>query len=368
MPRVGKKILSTGNGRCNLTNVNAVPSSYNNPDFVTPVLEKYSPAVVVEFFESLGLKTFTDREGRVYPRSNAASSVLDALRFACQNDKTEVLCEYITESVKAQDDGFVINNDLFCSVLIISCGGKASPSQGSDGSGYVIAKSLGHFVTPVLPSLVPLNVLPEKVRALKGIRASNVKLTLFDEEGSETSAGEILFSDRSVSGIAAMELAAFAESSLREGNDPILSIDFLPEFEKEELNEYLRSISIIRANQPVDNMLSGILPKSLGISILKECNLYYGGALIDGFNDEMIASLTNMIKDYKINVYGTRGFQSAQVTKGGVDLSLVKSASLESKLKKGLYFCGEILDVDAKCGGFNLQWAFASGLASGELK
>ena len=367
LPRIGKKILVTGNGRCNLTNLNASPEDYNNPGFAAECFKKYPPRDVVSFFESLGLITFTDEAGRVYPRSNTASSVLDALRFSGELSEVDILTETPVNSVEKTADGFIINGEISCDKLIIATGGKASPSQGSDGSGYAIAKSLGHTVTRLCPSLVPINSRPDEVKGLKGIRAGNVRLTLKTDDDSYSSSGELLFTDNGISGICAMELAKYAENALKDRKNAKIVIDFLPDMSEEELKEYILDVSVMKAGQPLEIMLTGILPKQLGISVLKRAGVYLGGANIESFSESMAENVCLAVKQYSISVTGTKGFENAQVTAGGIDTDEVNPSSLESKLCKNLYFCGEILDVDGKCGGYNLQWAFASGLLAGEL-
>lgn len=363
MPKVGKKILATGNGRCNITNLNAVSKDYNNPSFVSFAMNKYKPAKVIEFFNSLGLYTYSDSEGRAYPRSNNASSVLDALRFETQKCGVTAVTDCQIDSVIRKNGKFIINNAYACDKLILACGGKASPSQGSNGSGYELAKSLGHGITPLTPSLVPLITEKNGIKSLKGIRASSVSLTAVSGSEKETAKGEILFTDSGVSGIAAMELAAFCER-----NKANLHIDFLPEYNREELKGVINSVLNIRFGQPSENLLSGLLPKALGVEILKKSMLFEKYQNISAMSGKELDFLISQIKDFTLDVKGSRGFNDAQVTSGGVKCNEIYSDSLMSKKCDNLYFCGEIIDVDGPCGGYNLQWAFASGLLAGELK
>lgn len=367
LPRAGKKILATGNGRCNLTNLNALSHDYRNKEFAFAALNKYSPEKVIEFFSSLGLMTFSDTEGRVYPRSNAAASVLDALRFGADTQNTDLITETEISRIEKQSECFVINKEYKCRKIILAGGGKSSPSQGSDGSVLKLAKALGHKLTPPVPALVPLNSEPDKVKPLKGLRASGVELTLEGECSEYKSSGEILFTDTGVSGIAAMELASSAERELRNAFDPVLHIDFLPEIDN--LSGILEDIINAKEGQPLENLLTGILPKQIGLEILKRAEMFEGNAIIfsDKFSDNMIELLASEIHDFALRITGTRGFANAQVTSGGVNINEINPLTMQSKLIPGLYFSGEIIDVDGGCGGFNLQWAFASGLLAGEL-
>ncbi len=366
LPRLGKKILATGNGRCNLTNLGAKASDYKNSAFVETVLKKFSPEKVIGFFESMGLLTYADSEGRVYPRSNMAASVLDALRFEIDGLGIDVICEMPITQIKKQNGGFDINGDIFCKKLIIATGGKASPSQGSDGSGYALAKQLGHTVTKLYPSLVPLTV-KENVKPLKGVRARNVELTLRADRIIRKSKGELLFTDNGISGIAAMELASAAEETLNSVKyKTFTSVDFLPDMTVTELVDYLLKIKDIKGYCPADMLFSGILPKAIGIEICKALSLYKQEKKISQFSKRELVALAEKAKNCEFEVTGTKGFANAQVTSGGVSVGEINPQTMESKLCKGLFFVGEIIDVDAPCGGYNLQWAFASGLLAGE--
>ena len=366
LPRIGKKILATGNGRCNLTNVNAVAEDYCNSDFVSDIFAKYPPQRVIGFFESMGLVTFADSEGRVYPRSNMASSVLDVLRFELEKLGVEILCDTAVTQIKKSNGGFVLNDNIFCKKVLVSTGGKASPSQGSDGSGYALAKQLGHSVTPLCPALVPLTVR-DNVRALKGVRARNVSLTLTNGRPLAKTSGELLFTENGISGIAAMELAAEAEKSLISAKGKTFTeIDFVPDMSEKELTVYLKKIKDINGKANIDMFFAGILPKAIGVEICKAISLYKNDRTISQLKEEDIISAARKAKKFRLEVAGTKGFANAQVTSGGVPVSEISSNTMESVICNGLYFAGEITDVDARCGGFNLQWAFASGLLAGE--
>ena len=365
-PRLGKKILATGNGRCNLTNLNATSEDYSNPSFVKPVFNVFPPEKVVAFFESSGLLTYSDSEGRVYPRSNMAASVLDALRFEIDGLGIDVVCDTAVTDIKKHKSGFVVNGSIECRRLLIATGGKASPSQGSDGSGYALAESLGHTVTNLYPSLVPLTV-NANVKALKGVRARNVRLTLKNSRELKVTCGELLFTDNGISGIAAMELAAEAERSVRTvKHNTFTSIDFLPDMEEKELVEYLLKFKKIKGYCSVDMLFAGVLPKVIGVEICKVAKLYKQDKTISHLTRDEIISAAKKAKNFELEISGTKGFANAQVTSGGVDVKEINPETMESKLCKGLYFAGELIDVDAGCGGYNLQWAFASGLLAGE--
>lgn len=366
LPRIGKKILATGNGRCNLTNLCAATSDYKNSAFVECAFEKYPPERVIGFFESTGLLTYADSEGRVYPRSNMAASVLDALRFEIEGLGIDVVCDMPVTKIKKESGGFEINGEFFSRKLIIATGGKSSPSQGSDGSGYALAKQLGHTVTRLYPSLVPLTV-KENVKPLKGVRARNVELTLRTDRVIRKTKGELLFTDNGISGIAAMELASAAEKSLEDvKRKTFTSVDFLPDMTVTEIVEYLMKVKDIKGFCPCDMLFSGILPKAIGIELCKALSLYKQEKKISQFSKRELVTLAEKAKNYELEITGTKGFVNAQVTSGGISVGEINPQTMESKLCRGLFFAGEIIDVDAPCGGYNLQWAFASGLLAGE--
>ncbi|MBR2868693.1 MAG: NAD(P)/FAD-dependent oxidoreductase [Clostridia bacterium] len=366
LPRLGKKILATGNGRCNLTNLGAEASDYKNPAFVRMVFEKYPPEKVVDFFGSMGLLTYEDSEDRVYPRSNMASSVLDTLRYEIDGLGIEVICDMPVTQIKKQGDGFCVNGEFFCKKLVIATGGKSSPSQGSDGSGYVLAKQLGHTVTRLYPALVPLTVR-DNVKPLKGIRARNVELSLRAEQIIKKTKGELLFTENGLSGIAAMELASVAEESLESVKcKTFTDVDFLPEMSSEELVQYLLNVKKVKGYCDCDMLFAGVLPKQIGIEICKAEKLYSQNKKISQFTHSDILKVAEKAKKFTFEISGTKGFANAQVTSGGVTVSEINGLTMESKLCSGLFLVGEIVDVDAGCGGYNLQWAFASGMLAGE--
>lgn len=369
LPRIGKKLLATGNGKCNLTNMNALEHSYVNKSFTDYALEQYSPEKVISFFESLGLLTYADSCGRVYPESNMAASVVDALRFEIERLGITVYCDMPVSEVCKTKNGFTVNNRIFCSKLIISAGGKSSASQGSDGSGFALAESLGHTVTEIVPALVPLCASPEITKPLKGVRVRNAELTLKGESVITKSVGEILFTDYGLSGIAAMELAADAQKYINNvKRNPFTYIDFMPQMSNEDLFEYLKSLSNIKGFCALDNLLTGILPKAVGIAVCKACKLYSADKKISSLTEKDMRVISEKIKNFSLEISGTRGFVNSQVTSGGVKTDEIDEKTMKSKIRDNLYFAGEIIDVDGGCGGFNLQWAWTSGMLAGELK
>ncbi len=369
LPRVGKKLLATGNGKCNITNYTALDHGYVNKDFASFAMNSYSPEKIVDFFASMGLLTYADSCGRVYPISNMAASVVDALRFELERLGIEVICDTPVTEIKKNKGGFLINGSVSCEKLILAAGGKASAPQGSDGSGFELAKKLGHKVTETVPSLVPMTSKTEITKALKGVRVRDVALTLKGDKIIAKTEGEILFTEYGLSGIAAMELAAPAQKFINSVKlNPFTIIDFLPDMTYDNLVDYIANLNKIKGFCKMENLLTGILPKAVGIAICKACNLYNADRLISDLTDKDIRNIAGKIKNFPVEITGTRGFLNAQVTSGGIKTDEINEKTMESKICKNLYFAGEIIDVDGGCGGFNLQWAWASGMLAGEMK
>ena len=329
-------------------------------------LEKYSVEKTLDFFSSLGLKTYTDGEGRIYPVSNTAASVVDAFRFNL--DGVELITDTAVTDVKKQNDGFILNGKYYCGRLIVATGGKASPSQGSDGSGYALAKVLGHTVTNLYPALVPLVADASVTKPLKGIRIHKAGISL-EKNGKSiaSSGGELLFTDGGISGIAAMELASAFERNKEKGADVFAVIDLAPDMSKDEISSYLTALCH-ENKRSFDSLLTGIIPKAAGIAVLKKSGITTISKSIKDLSEKDIDTVSDTIKHFRIKVTGTKGFDCAQVTSGGVSTDEINPATMESLVCKNLFFAGEIIDVDGVCcGGYNLQWAWSSGLTAGEL-
>ena len=358
LPKIGKKILATGNGRCNLTNLNASTKIYNTKA-VSPVMDAYPPKKIVEFFSSIGLECVTDSESRVYPMSNTATGVLDCLRFEAQRLDIKLLTDTKVTSVCKSKECFVINDAIKSRKVIVATGGKSTPSQGSDGSGYPIIKSLGHTVTSLYPGLVQLTV-KENLKFLKGIRVKAAVL-LKEKNGGmlNKSEGEVLFADYGLSGIAVMDISRGLKD-----NSCICSLDILPEIKKEALIEFIVKAKRRNPSLLFEDALCGILPKKVGYLLIKNSGFRQDITLRDLKNDDINKFVDNM-KNCIFTVTGTRGFDNAQITVGGATFNEFDIKTLESKIAEGLYCTGELLDVDAPCGGFNLQWAWASGIVAG---
>ena len=384
MPRIGKKILATGNGRCNLSNVNAGGHAYRNADFAASALKKYDTQATLSFFKSLGLLTVADSEGRIYPMSNTAASVLDALRFEAERLHIQFFCGTAVKEIAVLKNGFSLRclqtpdnpekaknqaniiAEFRAKYLVLAAGGKASPVHGSDGSGFELLRQLGHSITPRFPSLVQLTTDTSLTKQLKGIRsAASIKVEI-EGKIKSVAQGEILFTEYGLSGIAAMEasraVSEYFASGCKGGCCALL--DLAPSLNKEDLKLFIKNFALDNPLLPPERLLFGIMPARIGQVVCKACGLYN---ITGGLSEPQLNRLAEIIKEFRLQITGTKGFNQAQVTAGGADVNEFHPEFLASRKVKNLYACGEILDVDGGCGGFNLQWAWSSGLLAGEL-
>lgn len=365
LPRVGKKILVTGNGRCNLTNMNSASSGFRgDTDFAQTVLNKYTPESNIEFFNNMGLYTREEDEGRVYPLSNQASSVLDALRFECERLGVEIICDYNVVHLKSVFNGavqkLVINNKDRFDFVIVASGGKAAKVHGTDGDSYDLLKMNGHRITPIAPALVSLNC-DNFTKALKGVRSVCRMDLIIDNEKVLQNYGEIQFTDYGLSGIPIMQLSRFV--SMSPSDDIYIDIDVTPDFSLNEIENYLFDRREFGTGL-CENVLIGVMNKQLCITLLKESGIAPNGKIAE-LSDDEILKLAKLCKCWRIKIKTARGFDFAQVTAGGADCSQFNSDTMESKLVQNLFCCGEALNIDGDCGGYNLQWAWSSGRMAG---
>ena len=355
--RVGKKLLATGNGRCNLTNLGAVPQAYpaGARAFAAPALNRFPPESTRRFFERLSLLTHADGEGRVYPLSNQAAGVLDALRLEASRLGAALRCETPVTSLQAVKDGWSVNGEAF-DFVVLAPGGKAAARDYSDR----LLHSLSLPLTKTVPGLVKLTTSDPLPRALKGIRARAALTLLLDGKAVCEESGELQFGDGVLSGIAAMNLSSvYAHAALQGPVAAEIAADFVPELSFDGLKTMLQSIVKTGQRETNEDLLSGLMVKKLGAMLLKRAGIRPDGTT-RGLSDAQLAALCEQCKRCVFPVTGSGPFADAQVTVGGISQSAFCSDTLESKTYDGLYACGEVLDVDGPCGGFNLQWAFAS--------
>ena len=366
--RAGRKLLATGNGRCNLTNTGAIIENYHgeNRDFAAPALDAFPPQAVLNFFRGLGLVTVEEYGGRVYPLSDSANSVLDVLRFHLEARGVELKAAEPAREVKREKQGFIIVTDsgrLHADKLIVACGGAAGAKLGGVSDGYELLKMLGHKRTALYPSLVQLVTAPEYPRALKGVRADCALRLYAGENLLAESKGELQFIETGVSGPAVFDLSRAAATG---GKGLTLTADFLKDYDEVTLFALLKRRCETLPVLPAGDMLTGIVHNRLGKMLIKYTGLNTTASLRE-LDDRALGKLVGACKDFRLPVQGTEGFDKAQVTAGGVKTSGFNPETLESWFVPGLFACGEVLDIDGDCGGYNLQWAWASGRLAGRL-
>ncbi len=354
--RVGKKILSTGNGRGNITNKNLSLSCYHGSDvsFANYALKKFDNDHIARFFAKKGL-TFSCDGDKVYPASFQANSILDCLRLYL--DENAVSLEKYVTSIKRKGDSFEVLGDGFsykAKNVVLAFGGECAKNFGTDGSSYHLAERFGHKITERFPSLVQMRVEKGSVKGLKGVK-QNALVTLYDGQSKiKSSVGDFLFSDNAVSGNTVFYLSAYLPNLKK----PKLVIDFAPETKLEEILSTLLTKRQVYGEMLGANFLQGFCHSALSMAIASRFNLQ-NKKLKDLTKDEFLI-LANTLKNFTLIVTGTFGFDYAQVTRGGIETANICDKTLESKLQQGLYFCGEALDIDGDCGGYNLQWAYSS--------
>ncbi len=364
--RVGRKLSVTGNGRCNLTNLNISPEKYHggDPGFPVPALNSFGPARTLELFRSMGLVTVAESSGRVYPLSDQAGSVVDVLRFAVAERGVSTVCSAEVRKISRRGGGFVLcygDEQLHADRLIVAAGGPAGTRAGGTELGLELLESLGHHRTAITPSLVQLKTENTFTRPLKGVRA-DAAVEVVSRSGIvlARSAGEVQFTEYGLSGPAIFEVSRAAVRA--EGCR--VRLDFLRQMGPEELKGLLllrRSTSLT-----AENLLTGVLHNKLGRTIVTCCGISLA-ARLSSLDDGEIEKVAGAVKRTELPVTGSLGMEGAQVTAGGIDTREFDPETLESRLVPGLFACGEVLDVDGDCGGFNLQWAWSSGYTAGRL-
>ncbi|HAL88351.1 MAG TPA: aminoacetone oxidase family FAD-binding enzyme [Clostridiales bacterium] len=362
--RVGRKLLATGNGRCNLTNLHAAVGGYHGsaPEFARYAIEMFPPEKTLDWFRSLGLLTLAEDSGRVYPYSDQANSVVDVLRFALEKPNIQVKLGFEVEKVKKTASGFLVQSrgeGVECNRLIIACGGLAGTKLGGSMSGYKLLRSLGHGCTKLRPTLVQLKSGWRGAAALKGVRANCRAAVVHDGKVTAESEGQLQFTEYGLSGPVIFEIS---RDVCQGGGDWLCRLDFLPEMDGKALISELEK----RRNTvlPVSELLTGILHNRLGRVLTQSAGLTLNGPA-SSLSDGELVQAARGVKCLEVSLTEPMGMDSAQVTAGGILTSQFDEKTMESRIVPGLYACGEVLDIDGDCGGYNLQWAWSSGRLAG---
>ncbi|MCT8977583.1 NAD(P)/FAD-dependent oxidoreductase [Clostridium sp. CX1] len=370
--RIGNKILTTGNGRCNITNKNICASRYHseNCNFFQNVLNKFTLEDTIEFFYSLGLPLTTIDGDKMYPLSLQASSVLDIFRLAIEDRAIPIYINSKVKDIRKTPNGFRLttnSEDSYeCKKLILCCGGKSLPNTGSDGSGFSLAENLGHSIIHPIPALVQLKLKYNHLKALSGVKFNGFAEIIVDGVSKRKEFGEILFTDYGISGPPILQLSRQASYLLYNHKTISLSIDMMPDLDNKELVEFLENHWGVFSYRSIADSFIGIINKKVIPILLKEASVENIHKPCYELTWKEKQNIFKLLKNWNFVVYDTNSFKNSQVTAGGINTNEVDSITLESTIVKNLYLAGEILDVDGDCGGFNLQWAWSSGFIAGK--
>lgn len=364
--KLGKKILMTGNGKCNYWNENQDLKYYHSSGDYTKIVNQLNLTKAHAFLDSIGIVPFI-KNGYYYPNSNQAISVVNALVDEAINNGVKIINEEVT-NVDKKDNKFIINNKYESDVLIVATGGKAAPKTGSDGFGYELAKKFGHNIIKPLPALVGLEV-EENLKELSGIRLIGEANLFINNEFIQKEFGEIQINDYGFSGIPIMQLSSNAIKAIDEDKNVSISLNLLPNISDDILG--LRSFLKVQDrhlnNKTISQILDQLFNYKLSNYLLKISKIDNNSKIEKLTNDDLDLLCHNIL-NFNFKVLKDHGFDNAQTTSGGVDLKEVNLDTLESNKVNGLYFCGEVLDVDGACGGYNLSFAWITGLLAGDIK
>lgn len=374
--RVGKKILSTGNGRCNFTNTAQEPIFYHSDNLSFPwkAVEAFGVRQTIAFFTELGVYS-KNKNGYLYPYSEQASAVLDVLRMELKRLGVEEHCQEHVTAIQKNAGGFKTiseykggkrkeEHSYKSQTVVLASGSKAAPVTGSDGSGYRLAKACGHTMIPVHPALTQLRCREAFYKSLSGVRIWGKVSLVTDGKLEAEDTGEIQMTNYGISGIPVFQVSRYASKAIYEKKAVKAVLDFMPDFSDEQFVAYLEHRACTRPERPMDSFFTGLFHKKIALLLLKLAGIK-GDRTADSMTPDDINALAHCVKHFSTEIEKTNSFEQAQVCAGGVDTREIDAGTMESLLMPGLYFAGEIMDVDGLCGGYNLQWAWTSGYLAG---
>ena len=368
--KIGKKILVSGNGKCNIDNKYISPHRFHgqNPAFIEELLKGYDFQVVKKFFTSIGLELIEGKEGKMFPMSLQASSVVELLAYEAKRLGVKILCDCEVTGIAKISKTFTIETSQgtkTCTQLVMASGSPAAPHLGGSNAGYAFATKMGHSLVPRHPSLVQLCSDESWVKGCAGVKVVGLAKLYVNGEYVTEKKGDLLFTNYGISGLAILDLSREVSTRLANFNYCELSLDLMPELSKEKLTNLLLGRVKQDSEKPLDLWLQGIINKKLIAIILEQskCKVRTEDAL----NRKEINRLVHAIKNLKLSISDTKGFKGAEVATGGIDTTEVNAQTMESKLVPNLFFAGEILDVDGDRGGFNFHFAWVSGMRMGGI-
>ena len=369
--RLGKKILATGNGRCNYTNKNLSIKNYHgeNPKFAYSGLSQFNVDNTIDFFEVLGITPAMGEGGKIFPLSFQSASMVDILRHEIENSKIKLITEAYVRSIVKKNDSFKVilkdKREFGSDKVIVATGGMALPNSGSDGNGYKLCQDLGHTSIDIVPGLVQIHLEGSHFKRLNGTKFVGKAELYIDGKFSIEDTGDILFTSYGISGPPILNLSRTALYNLSKGKRVEIKVSIIHHMKLEKLYEYLSYRFAIMTKKTVEMALIGFINKNLIVPILIESGIDKN-KMASNLSKEEVRALSNILNSWSFKVTGSQPWAHAQVTAGGINTDEVNNKTMESKIVKGLYIAGELLDVDGDCGGYNLQWAWSSGYIAGE--
>jgi len=364
--KIGRKILATGNGKCNLSNKNISPCKFHttNKEFLKYSLNNFDYTKLKKFFEDIGLELISEENGKTYPITLQSSSVVDILSYEASSLKVKFILDTKVKTIKYDKDSFCLSfNDTIQKFdkVIIASGSKAMSKLGSCDSGYDFAKSFGHTIVEPFASLVQLKSSNKFIQNLSGVKLKSKVILMVNNRQILDLNGDLLFTNYGISGNAILDISHKASYFLNSGDKVQVVLDIFPDFTKDELN--LKLTKLLKNSKDKDKYfwLIGFIHKRMIKFVVDNCGISHNTSKASQLNKKDIIKLSYFLKNIKIDINDTNGLENAEVSGGGVDISQIDFKTMQSKLQNGLYFVGEVLDIDGQCGGYNLHWAFASG-------
>lgn len=367
--KLGRKIFASGNGRCNISNSKISSENYhgNDSDFAMKVISSFDRNETLEFFRKIGLPVIEEERGRLYPQSLFAGSVVEMMTYQLDRTKVKRHTHKRIDKIIRTNQGWRLvspsHEDFVFDAVVLACGGEAHPALGGSDSGYQLAERLEHRIVGTFPAILPLNILEKPVRQLQGLKRDCRLSVMSGKNMVQTAEGELLFTRFGISGPVTLEISRQVNDLVLSGKPVSILLDFFPEYRKEELESLLLSLWEDK-NKNIVLSLSGIMRERFAVIMLPVVGIDVTKT-VGSLTDDDRMKIVELFKEWKLTPENPRGFDEAVVTAGGVDVSEVDPQSLESRIKPGIFFAGEILDVDGDCGGYNLQFAWSSGAVAG---
>ncbi|MFA6145524.1 MAG: NAD(P)/FAD-dependent oxidoreductase [Sulfurimonas sp.] len=367
---VGKKILASGNGRCNIINTTVLSTDYagTDPDFVTYALQELPFLAFETFCHSIGLLLECKEDGRCYPLSNEAKAVLIAFKSAVFERGVNVFTDTKVTSITKEKGRFIVHTGgekTSYDKVLIATGSEAAPQLGSTGDGYTFAKSFGHTISPTYPSLVQLHLNSKYPPKMAGVKTfAEVMLTINTKPITKVQ-GDILFASYGISGLAILDISQRASYALMQKQRVTIGINLLPRFDSQSLSDTLQKLCISVPNHTIETLLSTLLPTKALPYLLEDARIERT-KIVSKVSSKEIQTLIHLLQNWKFEVTDTHGFKHSEVSGGGVATAQINNQTMESTLTKGLYFSGEVLDIVGRRGGYNFNFAWASGMIAGK--